>query len=99
MLKIWDWRKKKLLKSNLGHGHPIRCICLLKFGQILATGSATINTGDVCSIKIWDLINNSIIITLTGHKKTINQIVKLYEDVFASCSFDTTVKVWNWKKN
>ena len=21
------------------------------------------------------------------------------EDVFASCSFDTTIKIWNWKKS
>ena len=39
-LKIWNWKKGTLQKSYLGHGHPIKCICLVKKGEIIATGSA-----------------------------------------------------------
>lgn len=39
-LKIWNWKKGNLQKSYLGHGHPIKCICLVKKGEIIATGSA-----------------------------------------------------------
>jgi hypothetical protein len=32
LLKFWDWKKGIMIKKIAGHGHAVKCLCILKKG-------------------------------------------------------------------
>jgi WD40 repeat protein len=83
-VKIWKWRIGKCIAKLLGHSHPIKSLCLLQKGQIIASGSISSNT----SIKIWDISLGICLRTLMGHKDAITSILSIDDDLIASSSYD-----------
>lgn len=47
------------------------------------------------SIGVWEIDNNIELLTLIGHKKSVNCILELPDGRIISGSHDGTLKIWN----
>jgi WD40 repeat protein len=59
LLKFWDWKKGILVKKIAGHGHAVKCLCIIRKGFFLASGSQSQNMK--CSIKIWRIKDGAMV--------------------------------------
>ncbi|CAG9330653.1 unnamed protein product [Blepharisma stoltei] len=78
-----------------GHQNRVNCMQLTSDNQCLVTGS------DDYTVKIWNLANQSLIVTLNGHSGEV-LCVKITDDrkFIISSSFDRTIRIWkfgDWK--
>ena len=71
-----------------GHKDSILCLCTIS-NKILASGSWDKN------IKIWNIEDRSIILTLSGHKGRVNALCYVKEGVFVSGSVDKSLIIWS----
>ncbi len=66
----------------------------LKKNGYLVTGS------DDNSIKIWDIINHELVFIINetngGHVELIRHLLDLSNGWLASCSWDKTIKIWEF---
>lgn len=71
-----------------GAAHRIDALAICKNNEILVVASG-------CSIMIWDVNNQALLHTLTGHKNSIRHIAfSPDETAIASCSVGT-IKIWD----
>ena len=86
-VKIWDIKEKKCvdtLKKDFQ-----RIDSLLSFqNNILIVGSHI-------EIKIINIENKEELFKLVGHEKSICSIIKIRENIIASCSYDNAIKIWD----
>jgi WD40 repeat protein len=47
------------------------------------------------TIKIWDTISGSCLMTLEGHTRSLSCVIQLTDGRLVSGSFDNTIKIWN----
>ncbi|GAX84568.1 hypothetical protein CEUSTIGMA_g11989.t1 [Chlamydomonas eustigma] len=71
----------------VGHLGPVLCMVLDEFVGRLYSASVD------CSIKVWSLVDNSIIATIHGHKKPITHMKLVGEHLFTSGG--RKVRIWN----
>ena len=94
-IKLWNWKTGDLQKTLIGHGNPIRCLVMVKMGELLASGSDS--SEGRCSIKVWRIKDSAILITLKEHEQTVNELLMYDPETMISASFDSTLRVWKWR--
>ena len=77
-------------------------VCLMSFDNESFTSLLKLNSFQIVSnndnqIKIWDLTERKLVKTISGHTQYITCIIKIKKTKIASCSFDTTIKIWDSK--
>jgi WD40 repeat protein len=93
-LKIWSIVSGVTLRI-INASADVRSLKLLSNGFYLAC----INIYGINDITIYDINNGSVISTLSGHTKFINDLVQINDDLLASSSADKTVRIWNLTTN
>ena len=93
-VQVWDTSEKSLKFSLEGHVGVVWCLCTLR-DNILASGSSYPDS----SIKIWSLLNQSLLYTFDstngGHRKDVKAMTLLKKGLLmASVSNDESIKVW-----
>ena len=85
--KTW---KREIHKVN-AHNNYVLSLCTL-------TGNRLVS-GSWFSIKVWAISDTDLIFIkgIDAHTNYVNKIIPLSEHRFASCSDDTTVKIWDDK--
>jgi WD40 repeat protein len=100
LITLWDWRSKQCLKRLAGHdGQPSSLIFVppvLSDDPNNLQGFRLISGSHDAAIKIWDLDQETCLLTIREHKGVIFS-AKLHPhgDCFATASFDHTVKLWD----
>ncbi|MEM8719937.1 MAG: WD40 repeat domain-containing protein [Cyanobacteria bacterium P01_G01_bin.39] len=92
VIKIWNIRTSKLLKSVEAHLLPIRCLSVISnpSQDIFASSS------DDYTIKLWKVTDGSLISTLSGHNDSVNSIAFGTDGkILVSGSDDQTIKIWD----
>ncbi|RZF35976.1 hypothetical protein LSTR_LSTR005389 [Laodelphax striatellus] len=92
LLKSWDWKEKKLLKTWRSlHKVPISKLACYKNNSLLATGATD------ASIRIWDLDHHACRRSLpsSGMTGVISVLVFLDELVFAAAD-DAAIRSWEF---
>jgi len=89
-ISIWSIKYEKSIKTFKG-SHKGPFTCLIKFGFYnVITGS-----GDG-SIISWNLKTRRIIHSFHGNTGSVDCIVKVNENLFASSIWDFSIKIWNY---
>lgn len=91
-LKLWDAAIGLELHSLPAHNFVIYDLLQLNENVFVSASRDK-------SIKLWELEPMKVLQRIeakqSGHKHSVNQLVKILETQFASCSDDGTVIVWN----
>jgi len=88
-IKIWQASVYNKTIMNISTGSSVISLKLLSNGIYLACGLGNGN------INIYNINNSGIVATLTGHTRAVNDLSLLSNDLLASSSGDTTVRIWN----
>lgn len=92
-LNLWDLVSHHQTKSIPAHNFVIYDLLLLN-ENILVSASRD------KSIKLWNIHEMNVVQRIerkdNGHKHSVNQLVKISDDSFASCSDDSTIKIWKF---
>ena len=84
---IWDNNYQKV--SDLkGHLRSVRSICQIGKTNYIATASFD------HTIRIWNIINNECVQTLTEHVSSVINVIYHSEGYLISSSNDKTIKIW-----
>ena len=84
---IWDNNYQKV--SDLkGHSRSVRSICQIGKTNYIATASFD------HTIRIWNIINNECVQTLTEHVSSVINVIYHSEGYLISSSNDKTIKIW-----
>ena len=76
-----------------GHEMSISCLCAIS-NKILASGAYD------KTIKIWNIEDRSIMLTLSGHTNVVTALCYVKEGVFVSGFLDNSLIIWsNWSKS
>ncbi len=87
-IKIWSMVSGETSKI-INTGLDVRSLKLLSNGFYLACGLFNGN------INIYDINNGDLISTLRGHTNWVDDLIQISDDLLASSSADTTVRIWN----
>jgi len=94
LLKLWNWKSGKELKSVVAHTFAIYAIASINNGKTIVTASR-----DKC-VKEWtsslDFVKR-LDAKLGGHKHSVNDLCVLSEELVASCSDDRRIVLWEHK--
>lgn len=92
LLKCWNWKEDKLVAEIPGHNYVIYDIVSIHDGEQFITASRD------KTIKIWNTEKLSFLQRLDskvgGHRHSVNCLVKMNENSFASGSDDKRIIVW-----
>ena len=91
-IQIWSI-STGLIQRTINTGSVARALQLLNNGFHLACG---LFDG---KINIYNLIDGSLVTTLLGHSSLVNDLVLIYESVFASSSADNSIRIWDSTTN
>lgn len=90
-LKLWDRKSMTTFKSIPAHNFMIYDLLKLDEAHFISASRDK-------SIKIWDAANLNVLQKLElksgGHRHSVNKLVRLKENSFASCSDDARILVW-----
>ena len=97
-ISSYDIEEKKWNKDiykEKAHNGWVTSLCTANDNRLISSGKDFI-------IKIWKIFDTeiSLLKEIKGHTKTINKVILLSKERFASCSDDKTVQIWkDDKKN
>lgn len=86
LIKIW--RNNQCIKTLQDHSDSVRTLCQIN-KKLFASGSFD------NSIIIWESNKYKQIQQLEGHTQNVISIIPLSDGKIASCSNDTTIKIWS----
>jgi len=95
LIKVWDIETGEQLNEIIAHTFSVYRLLSLNNGRTIISASKDKN------IKVWDDKLNfikRIDYKEGGHRHSVNDIVKLNENSFASCSDDRRIIIWDLKK-
>ena len=83
--KTW----KRDIHKEKAHYSRVNSLCALN-GNRLLSGS------EDCSIKVWSISDTELTVmkVLEEHTDLVCKVISLSNQRFASCSFDSTVRIW-----
>ena len=88
VLNFYTGKIEKVIQdSNIKH---VTCICLLKEGKFILCGC------EEGKFLLYDRESKILTQKQTSHKKTITNIIKINDNIIASCSFNNTIKIWSY---
>ena len=102
-IRIWDWISGQCEFFFVAHEKWVKCLCELNLNinknyDILISGS------DDMKIKIWKIFSNiednfdkyyfEKYKIFVGHKHSVRTLCHIEKDIFASGSFDGSIKIW-----
>lgn len=94
-INLWNWKKERRILSIPAHNFPIYDIELIDSKKRLVSASFD------KSIKLWNAQDLSVLERMEykngGHRSTVNRIVKINEQSFATVSDDRKIMVWELK--
>ena len=87
---------QQITQISNAHSDAVLCLKMLRLGTVLymASGGGASDK----SVKIWNMINYTLVATLNGHTNQVNVLEVLYDGSLASGSNDTSVRIWNVTK-
>ena len=88
-INIYNINNGNLISILKSHNGQVFDLILINDGNSLVSSSKD------GTLKIWNLITNAPISTLTGHSDWVIGLKILSPNIIASCSLDTTIKLWN----
>ena len=93
-LSLWNWETSNLIKNIPAHNYVVYDICYLD-SDFFVTASRD------KTIKIWDANTHKVVqrldVKLGGHKHSVNKLVKLNDEMFASFGDDKKIIIWSKK--
>ncbi|KTF93886.1 hypothetical protein cypCar_00004692 [Cyprinus carpio] len=96
-LRVWDVKGGSCRLAVPAHRAEILSCDWCKYDQnILVTGAVD------CSLRVWDLRNvRHPVAQMMGHSYAIRRVkfYPFYKTILASCSYDFTVRFWDYSKN
>jgi len=99
-IKLWDFTTYECTKTLMGHDHNVSSVAFVPTGDYILSASRD------KSIKMWEVATGYCVKTYTGHREWVRMIRILppasdpssgsggSASLFASCSNDQTVRVW-----
>ncbi|MCS6790728.1 MAG: hypothetical protein NZ580_07100 [Bacteroidia bacterium] len=88
VLKLWT-PNLELLWEHKAHEWGLNALAWHRSGMILATG------GRDHFIHLWDIQKRRKILSLSGHKRSVNALVWINEESLASASDDGLIRIWH----
>jgi WD40 repeat protein len=78
-IRVWDAETGQLLRTLPGHGAATNYLALSPSGAVLASVGVDVAPDDVSdgaghSIKLWDFTSGTLLATVSGHERVINQV-------------------------
>nr|XP_043610271.1 protein SLOW WALKER 1 [Erigeron canadensis] len=91
-VQVFDVKKRSSLRRLSGHSRPVHFVSY-PFADKLHLYSG----GDDSVVKYWDVMNESLVCNLLGHKDYVRCGAgsPTSDDMFVTGSYDHTVKVWD----
>lgn len=92
-IKLFDLNKYKcVLTIPHAHSTTVTYLCQLKDWKLVSSGADGL-------IKIWEISKSGYkcVSQFKAHTDYINKIINMTKDRFATCSRDSTIKVWSSK--
>ena len=87
-IKIWNLNSYICEKTINEEGN---IICLLEFEENMLLSGTNKN-----NINLWNLSNSLLIFTFKGHQSWVNNLTKINNKYFASCSNDCNILIWDY---
>lgn len=91
---VWNITSgQQVTQISNAHSDAVLCLKMLRLGTVLymASGGGASDK----SVKIWNMINYTLVATLNGHTNQVNVLEVLSDGSLASGSNDTSVRIWN----
>lgn len=91
---VWNITSgQQVTQITNAHSDAVLCLKMLRLGTVLymASGGGASDK----SVKIWNMINYTLVATLNGHTNQVNVLEVLSDGSLASGSNDTSVRIWN----
>jgi TIR domain/WD domain, G-beta repeat len=90
MLKVWEVKGGRQLRTLVGHSDAVRGVALSRDGRLAV--SASFDT----TLKVWDLASGCELRSLEGHSADVYGVAMSSDGRLAvSASFDKTLEVWD----
>lgn len=94
LLKLWDWKTEKELKSIVAHTFAIYAIASLNNGETIVTASRDKHVKEwTSSLEIVKRLDRK----LGGHQHSVNDLCVIDDKTIASCSDDKRIILWECK--
>ncbi|MCP9258128.1 Lissencephaly-1 [Dirofilaria immitis] len=94
-IKIWEFVQTfDCMKTLKGHDHNISSVAFLPSG--IFTGDHLLSASRDHLVKMWEVATGYCVRTFAGHNEWV-RMVRVHHDgnIFASCSNDQTICIWN----
>lgn len=90
-IKVFNYELNQIKCSFVGHKTAITSICFDEQGMRIASGSKDTD------LAVWDIVNESGLFRLKGHKKQITHcaFMKEHNNILVSSSTDCLIKFWD----
>lgn len=90
-IQVFDYESQELKCTFNGHKNAVSCLSFDWSKMRLVSG------GKDTTLAVWDLVNESGLFRLKGHKNVIVkcQFMKKYDKYLISCSKDGIIKFWD----
>ena len=87
-IKVWNLNSYNCEKTIKEEGNVI---CLLEFEESMLLSGTNKN-----NINLWNISNLLLMFTFKGHQSWVNNLTKISNKYFASCSNDCNILIWDY---